>query len=347
MKKFGQQFGGKVTKELKERYERSTNWSEGTFVNIEKTGVEFTMHELPKLLYKQFFDKKHRQPAKSIPVKAFEAASFTSDEPQFIWYGHSVVLMRLSGLNVLIDPMLGDNASPIAPFATKRFSEDTIDIIDQLPEIDIVLISHDHYDHLDMDSILRLKGKVKTWWVALGAARHLLSWDIPSNAIVEFDWWDEHPFHDLQITYTPTRHSSGRGVRDQAKCLWGGWSIKSQQNHVWFSGDGGYGNHFKEVAERIGAPDLAFMECGQYNKNWHQIHMYPEESVQAAIEVGVKHAVAVHWAGFALAQHDWKDPIDRFTAEADKLGLKYSTPEIGELFTLNDNPNKRWWDDLD
>lgn len=339
------QFGGKVTNELKDQYGKSPNWKGGTFKNLVKTGTEISIHNLPKILYKQFFDKDGRAPENPIPIEKFDKEEFMKedDEPKFIWFGHSVVLLRLDGKTILIDPMLGPNASPIAPFKTKRFSENTLDLIEDFPEIDLLIMTHDHYDHLDLSSIEKLKSKVAAYYVGLGVGRHLESWRIPADKITEFDWWDAHDFQNIKITYTPTRHASGRGIKDQSKCMWGGWVFKTEKQNIYFSGDGGYGDHFKTVGEKLGPFDFGFMECGQYNENWHQIHMYPEESIQAAIDAGVKKALPVHWAGFALAQHHWKDPIERFHKEAANKSLEISTPNIGQLVNYN-SPTLQWWE---
>lgn len=338
------QFGGKVTEALLERYAKSSNWKEGKFQNLEETSMSFSIQDLPNLMYKQFFDTKGRMPKISIPIMPFkEDIKSTNSEAQFIWFGHSVVFIRLNGKNLLIDPMLGPNASPIAPFTTKRFSEDSLKVIDDLPEIDLVLLTHDHYDHLDLASIEKLKGKTKQYFVAIGVKRHLTSWGIADQQITEFDWWEQQDFEGIDITFTPTRHFSGRGLTDRAKSLWGGWVFRTTEENIYFSGDGGYGEHFKAVGEKLGPFDIGFMECGQYNKNWHQIHMYPEECVQAAVDAGVKKALAVHWAGFALAQHHWKDPIERFTKKAEEVSMPIITPQIGELFSKTDEGTANWW----
>lgn len=342
------QFGGKITEADKKRYAKSANWKEGKFENLVETTMEFSFQEMPKLLYKQIFDKKGRNPKQAIPIASFDKKAFLSesDEPKFIWYGHSVLLMRWMGKTILIDPMLGPNASPIAPFATKRFSENSLDVIDHFPEIDLLLMTHDHYDHLDLDSINKLKSKTKKWFVALGVGRHLEAWGIPSNDIQEFDWWDNAHFEGIHFTFTPSRHFSGRGLTDRAKSLWGGWVMKSEKHNLYWSGDGGYGDHFKEIGEKFGPFDFGFMECGQYNELWHQIHMYPEEAVQAAMDAGVKKALPVHWCGFALALHHWQDPITRFVAAAEKQKLDISTPEIGKLISA-ETPTEQWWQNLD
>jgi len=345
---FNPQFGGKLSSGLLKRYAQSPQWKDKSFENQSETIMDIGLKTMPDLLQRQFTDREVRSPQVPIPVIPFDAAAFNKDlsKPKFIWYGHSVLLLQLNGKNLLIDPMLGPNAAPISPFAVKRFSENTLDIIDELPQIDMVLMTHDHYDHLDYASINLLKDKVDTWFVALGVSRHLEAWGIPSATITEFDWWHSKEFGDIDITFTPSRHFSGRGLTDRAKCLWGGWVFKTADHSIYWSGDSGYDEHFKEVAEQLGPFDWGFMECGQYNEYWHAIHMYPEETVQASIDSGVKVSIPVHWGGFPLSLHTWQDPIERFTAEAKAKELTYSTPQIGEIVTLGEEPQTDWWAEL-
>jgi len=340
------QFGGKCTKDHEKRYSQSKNWDGKKFVNLEETSMEFSFRNLPGLLRKQFFEKEGREPDEPIPIVPFNKEKFLapSEKMKFIWYGHSVVLMRMKGKTILIDPMLGPNASPIAPFATKRFSKGSLELIDDLPEIDLLIMTHDHYDHLDYDSIVKLKEKVSHYYTALGVGRHLESWGIDGTLITEFDWWDEKVFHDIQITFTPSRHFSGRGLTDRAKSMWGGWVFKADNENIYFSGDGGYGEHFKEVGAKLGPFDFGFIECGQYNENWHQIHMYPEEAIQASIEARAQKVMPVHWAGFALALHTWTDPAERFVAAANKSKLASISPQIGELIEdYISQTSTEWW----
>ncbi len=343
---FKKQFGGKITPALEHRYANSKHWDGTKFINLEETKMDISFQNIPKLVYKQFCERKGREPKSPLPIIPFDKRTFlaSSANAKFVWYGHSVVLMRIHNKTILIDPMLGPNAAPISPVPVKRFSKNTLDLIDDFPEIDVLMLTHDHYDHLDYESIRRLKPKVKQYWVALGAARHLEKWGVTKNIIQEFDWWNKQIFEDIEITFTPTRHFSGRGLTDRAKCLWGGWVFKTISENIYFSGDSGYGSHFKTIGERLGPFDFAFMECGQYNENWHQIHMYPEEAIQAAADVNAKMIMPVHWAGFALAQHHWTDPVERFITEAEKQQIKYTIPELGKSFAMDlDHKQENWW----
>jgi L-ascorbate metabolism protein UlaG (beta-lactamase superfamily) len=252
-------------------------------------------------------------------------------------------LIRVAGKTIFIDPMMGPDTSPIAPFVAKRFTGSLLHILEQLPHVDAVLITHDHYDHLDMDSIDILMSKTDRFITALGVGRHLQRWNCPVSKIEEMDWWQETDLDGLKITFTQSRHSSGRAVSAQPCTLWGGWVIDSGKERVYFSGDGGYGQHFKEVGERLGPFDFGFMECGQYNEKWRVIHMHPDESVQAAIDAGVKQAMPVHWAGFTLAMHDWTEPVTQFMSHANAQNLSVATPQIGELQTISTCELNEWW----
>lgn len=347
MKNYKKQFGGKIDKEVLDQLNQSENWKKGKFRNLERTAIDINLYNLPKLIKKQIFDKKGRYPEQKLPIIKFDKDGFLKDEKQakFIWYGHAVVLIRLNGLNILIDPMFGNDTAPVAPFASKRFSENTLQIIDELPEIDILLLTHDHYDHLDLDSMMKLKSKVKNYIVSLGSKRHFDFWEVSQNNITELDWWQSKEIGGIKFTFTPTRHSAGRGINDRDQTLWGGWLMQAPKETLYFSGDGGFGKHFKEIGNYAKSIDFAFMECGQYNKMWHQIHMHPEETVQATLNVNAKKAMPYHWAGFALALHHWKEPIERFTAEATTKNLAYITPKLGEIVNYaQDKVYTKWWE---
>ena len=339
------QFGGKPTKELIAQYRQSPNWKNNRFQNLEETRLHISLSKMPGILYRQFTGKSGREPARPLPIATLDSEAFLQqgNAPQMVWYGHSVILLRLKGKTLLIDPMLGPNASPIGPITIKRFSENTLGLIDQFPEIDLMLLTHDHYDHLDYDSIQKLKPKTRQYLVALGVKRHLVRWGVDPALITEMDWWDQTTFHNIIIHFTPSRHFSGRGISDRSKSLWGGWALKTESQSLWFSGDGGYGSHFAEIGKRLGPFDFAWLECGQYNEHWRQIHMFPEECIQAANDAGAKVIMPVHWAAFSLAQHSWKEPVDRFVAAARKLGVDYIIPAPGQLTPLQTGGGYDWW----
>ncbi len=344
---FFKQFGGSITKELKEQYSQSPHWKKGRFRNLERTDLSGNLKDMPGIIYKMLTLKKDRSPKQTLAIQSFDKDAFLSsaDVSKIIWYGHSVVLMRMDGKTILIDPMLGPNTTPIAPIASKRFSENTLDLIDAFPEIDLILITHDHYDHLDYASIQKLKTKTKQFFVSMGVKRHLVSWGVQADIIQEFDWWQSRDFGNIRIHFTPTRHFSGRGLRDRLQSLWGGWVFKTNTESFWFSGDGGRGKHFSEIGKRLGPFDFAFMECGQYNHDWHDVHMFPDESIEAAIQAGVKKVMPVHWAGFNLSyQHTWWEPGAAFVKSAQNAGLDFLMPQIGEMFSVEDIKQEKWWE---
>ena len=181
---------------------------------------------------------------------------------------------------------------------------------------------------------------------ALGVERHLIKWGVPPEQIQIFDWWDEVNFHGISIRFTESRHFSGRGLSDRTKSLWGGWIFKTAHHNIYWSGDGGYDDHFKDIGAQYGPFDLGFMECGQYNEFWRPIHLFPDEAVQAAIDAQVKVAVPVHWGGFALSTHLWQDPAEEFMTHAATKGQSIETPEVGQIIHVGKTPTQYWWQSL-
>lgn len=342
--KYNQQFGGKLTPKHVERYAQSPHWNGKKFVNAVPTSMDLSVKDMPKLIREQFRKDAHREPAAPLPVEAFDLAAFNShNEFTYIWYGHSAFLMKMDGVTFAIDPMMGPDAAPIGPMRTKRFSENTLDIIDNWPPLDAVLFTHDHYDHLDYASIQKLKEKVGHWYVALGVGRHLERWGVSTADITEMDWWDQANLGSVQLTFTPSRHFAGRGPTDRAKSFWGGWVLKTESENIYFTGDGGFAGHFEEVGKRFGPFDLCFTECGQYNEKWRPIHMFPEESVQAAIQSNSAKAIPYHWGGFRLALHAWTDPVEEFIQHAEEKDLTYQLPRLGAVNTVANGNTEKWW----
>ena len=348
MRRFDNQFGAKPTKKDQLRYTESENWKNGKFHNLKPTKVLTNFWDIGAILYEQLTNRELREPKAPLPITRLDKALFSAsdEETKIIWYGHSVVLINMMGKLMLIDPMLGPNAAPISPKPVKRFSDNSLDLINDFPELDIVLISHDHYDHLDYHSIVKLIPKTKHFMVALGVKRHLVKWGVPKDRIQEFDWWNCRSIEGIDITFTPSQHMSGRGLTDRNRSLWGGWALVSNKDKIWFSGDGGYGPHFKEVGNKVGPFDFAFMECGQYNEKWKDIHSLPFESVQALKDAKVEKAMPVHWAGFSLALHRWTEPVEAFTKFAASENLEISLPNLGQVFTIKEDlSDNQWWNE--
>jgi len=207
------------------------------------------------------------------------------------------------------------------------------------------LISHDHYDHLDYWSITKLKDNVKKFYVPLGVAAHLKAWGVEEVKIVEMDWWEEVKFEELVFACAPARHFSGRGLTNKDSTLWCSWVVKGDNANIFFSGDTGYNEGFKKIGEKYGPFDLTLLECGQYNEGWAEIHMMPEQTVQAHIDLRGKLLMPIHWAAFKLSVHPWQEPVERLLAKANSLGVKVTTPKIGEPVILGRTlPSSRWWE---
>ena len=284
-------------------------------------------------------------PNGDIPVVALNKKSFPETIHEgltFSWLGHSSVFLEISGYRVLIDPVFSKYASPI-PLFVKRFSKSPI-TAENLPKVDIVLITHDHYDHLDKNAVKILSRRGCYFLVPQGVGDHLRDWGIPKKKIEEFTWWQQTRYKNLSLTCVPARHFSGRGLFDSDKTLWAGWVIQSNSKCVYISGDTGYADHFKAIREAYGPFDLTIIKVGAYSEQWPEIHINPEEAVQAHIEVKGKLLLPVHWATFNLALHPWDEPIIRTVKAAKENNVRLTTPFIGEFVNIESTTeNKEWW----
>lgn len=338
--------GGKSSKESQLRIHESVNFADGKFQNqIPTSTMDYTFKDTASALVDTIKGHPEGRPKGKLPMEAFDTEAFFSNpEDQVVWFGHSTLLVKMSGVKVLLDPVFSKYASPV-PFAgPKRYSDRPPARIEDLPELDVVVISHDHYDHLDYASIRKLKGKVRQFIVPLGVSGHLTKWGVDPKRIKELDWWDETSFEGVTFASTPARHFSGRGG-GKGSTLWSSWVILGQQSKVYFSGDSGYGPHFKQIGEKYGPFDLTLIETGQYDIKWANIHMMPEESVQANLDVRGEVMLPIHWGAYTLALHSWTDPVERAKQAADQLGVSLTTPIIGETVTIGstDYPAAEWW----
>jgi len=344
------EFGASLNAENKEEYSKSNQWNGEIFENTIPTSIDIGWKEIPGLMAKQFKSDPNRQPKFDIPVLKIDSADIVNRPDSIIkatWFGHSAFLIEVDGKKLLVDPMFGPTPAPHPTLGKNRYSKELPIEIEKMPHIDAILISHDHYDHLDYGSIQKLKLKADEFFVPLGVGRHLREWGIEASRIHELDWWENAEFNGLKFHCTPARHFSGRGLTDRATTLWCSWVIESDSTKLFFSGDSGYGPHFKEIGDKFGGFDFVMMECGQYNEQWSSIHMMPEESVQAALDVHAKFVMPIHWGAFTLAFHSWTDPVERFTKSAKAKGISVATPRIGEAVELNVSyPNSRWWEGI-
>lgn len=336
-------YGKKPSGKRLERIQNSPNYKNSLFTNLSHT---LTIAEDNSFLKtaKEFFNKnKNVAPPKDIPFVRTDLKNISSTEPTIIWFGHSSYFIRINNKNILVDPVLSGNAAPIS-FMVKAFKGANEYQPNDFLEIDLLILTHDHYDHLDYKTISALRPKIKTIYCSLGVGSHLEYWGINSNSITEFDWWDSHTFeNDIEITATPARHFTGRGIK-RAKTLWCSYVLKTSTHTLFLGGDSGYDTHFKTIGEKFGPFDIAILECGQYNTAWPQIHMMPEQTVQASVDLNARVLFPVHWGKFTLAMHAWDEPITRLTKKAQELQVKVTTPLIGEPIILNIHyPDKIWW----
>jgi len=326
-----------------ERVKASANYRDGKFRNaVESPLMKGSFWGVMK---EQMFGKQVRVPPEPLPSAAPGAAAFAEPpaELQVVWLGHSTFLLEVEGKRLLVDPVFGSHASPVPVFA-KRFQAPPL-FRDSLPRLDAILISHDHYDHLEMESMRHFAGRGVPFVAPLGVGAHLEGWGVPRERIIELDWWQEHDLGGLRLVCAPAQHFSGRGLFDSRKTLWAGWSVIGRVRRVHYSGDGGYGPHFKEIGDRLGPFDLTLLENGAYDKRWPSVHMFPEEGVQAHLDLRGRALLPVHWGMFSLANHDWQDPIRRIAAAADAKGVRLLTPRLGQVLRPLEGPDPdRWWD---
>ncbi|PHF62526.1 hypothetical protein COI40_01385 [Bacillus wiedmannii] len=316
------------------------------YMNQIHTDVSFKPKDIIGLMTDYFKMKSKLRPLKNLPIVLSDKNNESLES--VTWFGHSASLLKIEGKTLLLDPMFGDASSPFPLFNSKRYSDVFSLEREDLQEIDAIIISHNHYDHLNYKSIMQLKDRTKHFYVPTGVAQYLIKWGVSPSKISEHNWWDEITFDNIKLVCAPARHFSGRSMTDRDCSLWCSWLILGQETKVFFSGDSGYAPHFKEIGDKYGPFDLTLMECGQYDPRWSAIHMLPEETVQAHIDVKGELLLPIHWGAFTLSLHEWSDPIERVTKEAKRLGVNIATPQIGESITLKstDYPSSAWWREI-
>jgi L-ascorbate metabolism protein UlaG (beta-lactamase superfamily) len=343
------ELGGKPTKAERAAYAKTGRYHDGKFENLVPTEV-MTGGSTLGLLWRFLTSKTpHAAPPAPLPTQPLDSARIRQKTAQTLrvtWFGHSASLVEIGGQNLLLDPMLSVDMGPLSWVTPKRYNPQLAISPQQLPGITAVLISHDHYDHLDYQTIRQLKDKAAHFLVPLGVAAHLRRWGVAEAKIHELDWNDSLQLPGgLTVISQPARHFSGRGLTNRNSTSWSSWVMKTPVHRVFYSGDGGYGPHFGQIGQKYGPFDLALMECGQYDRQWSQIHMMPEQSVQAALDVRARLYQPVHWGAFTEAHHAWNEPVTRAAAEAARRGLPITTPQLGQPVTPGSGPlpQSRWW----
>jgi L-ascorbate metabolism protein UlaG (beta-lactamase superfamily) len=313
------------------------------FQNLSYTPQLAEGYSMMKVMNAFFTRPKTVLPTAPIPSVKTALESYYTKSPSIIWFGHSSYLVHCNGINILVDPVFSGHASPFSWYL-KAFNGSDVYKPADMPPIDIMIITHNHYDHLDTATIKALAPTTKQFFTPLGVGRYLEKTGISKQSITEMDWWqavDVAP--NIQLVATPARHFSGRGLKRNGS-LWASFVLSIDGYKIFIGSDSGYDTHFKEIGDRYGPFDLALLECGQYNKAWPFIHSMPEELVTEGKDLNARVLMPVHWGKFALALHSWDEPVKRFVEAAEKESIRYTTPRIGEPVVLDEYyPTGKWW----
>ena len=343
-KKFGQSPRG----ERLERIKKSPNYRDGEFQNISKT-TTITADKSRFQVMKDFMfrEKTRVTPDGKIPVVKTDIKALNSNEDVLLWFGHSSYFIRVNGKTFLIDPVFSDYASPFS-FINKIFEGTNVYDAEDLPEIDYLIITHDHWDHLDYRTVMNLKPKIANIVSSLGVGQHFEYWGFDPSIITELDWYEGTELDNgWKLTATPARHFSGRGLKGN-QTFWSSFVLKTPDYKLFLGGDGGYDSHFAEIGEKFGPFDLAILEQGQYDKNWNLIHTMPDQVFTVAKDLQAKKILPVHNSKFALANHPWDEPLNKINENHADLGIPVLTPKIGEPVFLRDSTQTfdKWWTEL-
>lgn len=361
--------GGDPAGERLKRIQALPNYRDGKLHNLVPTNMKMPPITMAKVMWWMLRGGEGREPTQVIPTVPFDRAAWERVPDNgfaLAWLGHSSLLIKMDGVTFLTDPVFGERASTFSFAGPKRFTYTEHIRVDMLPKVDVVLLSHDHYDHLCYETISTLvtssnaggmgrraqsdRGveKLPRFISAIGVGAHLEKWGVPSSSITELEWWQEQQVEGVKLTFTPSRHFTGRSMTNRFSTLWGSFVLQGKSKRIYFGADSGYSPTFKEIGERFGPFDLAMLECGAYSEFWPDIHMFPEETAQAAVDVRAKVLMPIHWGKFALGLHPWKEPIGRLTKKAEELRIPLLTPRIGRIITSIDPlPSERWWEELD
>ena len=338
------QFGSNPSFTQKRFYSTLDNYVDGEFKNHEPTKL-FT----EEMSMGNFFkDHPNLVPAKDITPIELDLESFKSQANgkfKLSWLGHSAFILHLGGNIILLDPMLGQYAAPVPMPSLKRYSSKIAFSVEDIDNIDIVVFSHDHYDHLDYSTIKKIKGKVGLFIVPHGVGNHLRAWGVPEQSIVELNWEDSKEVNGVEFVCLPARHFSGRGPLNRNSTLWSSWAIKSKHGKIYFSGDSGYGKHLKKIGDEHGPFDISLIDCGQYNKAWKYSHMFPEQSIIATKDLKGDYLIPIHWGAFTLSTHAWTEPPETVFDKASLMGQKIILPQIGQVILMEQTNYKikKWW----
>ena len=358
--RFAPWLGGRWDAEDLERMRLSDQYDSGRFRNDSPLAIaqgipsSFSPPERPpsSILWEFLRGREDRRPSSPVPneIPDFDRIiSAPSHQLRVTWFGHSTCLIELEGKVFMTDPVFVHQPSPLPGMGPKTFPGSNPFQADDIPHLDAIVLSHDHYDHLDYHTIRKLDGKTDKYFVPLGVAAHLKRWGISGERIVELDWWESRSIEgsDIIFTATPAQHFSGRNPFEQNHTLWAGWAIRGKTQSVYFGGDSGYGDLFGIIGERLGPFDITMLDSAQYSVYWSTIHMHPEETVRAHRDLGGNVLLPIHWGKFNLSIHPWTEPMERIIACSALEGVQVATPIIGESFIPSDSiPQRAWWREL-
>jgi L-ascorbate metabolism protein UlaG (beta-lactamase superfamily) len=347
--------GARARGERLARMQQSPQWRDGHFDDVVPRGGASVYAYLRRQIGWgavrdwMFYGSKFRVPTELVEMVNVSKEQFDAQPSTGLratWLGHSTTILEIDGARVLIDPVFSASAGVNGMMGQRRFFPLPLSAAD-LPEIDVVLISHDHYDHLDYPSIRQLVPTNAQFVVPLGVGAHLEAWGIAAERIVELDWWEQVELAGLSFVATPARHYSGRGVLDLEHTLWASFAIIGPQQRVFYSGDTAMFPGLREIGDQLGPFDLTLIEAGGYNRYWADIHLGPEQAVQAHRMLQGRVMMPVHWGLFDLAMHGWTEPVERVLVAAQERNVQVATPRLGESFEPTASvPSERWWPEL-
>ena len=330
----------------KDRIQSSRQWNKTRFQNPDPVPpLDFA--EMLSTAREYYFNKPRESiPDVLLPAQPLDLPTGPAGKVlQLVWLGHTTFLIEIEGIKILTDPMFSTRAGPFGLLGPKRYAQMATSV-EELPHLDVVLITHDHYDHLDRASIQSLIPRTDRFIAPLGVGALLEQWGVDPQKLIELDWWEDTTIQSVKITSTPARHFSGRGFFDKNKTLWSSYSIRAEKASLYLSGDSGWHDQLYEIGKRLGPFDVAIIEIGAYGKpkGWKEVHFTPEEAIRAHLAVKGKVLIPEHWATFDLAMFPWHEPIERFISAANEAGVNYLTPAIGERI----NPShvggrSQWW----
>jgi len=338
------QFGKAASGRRFERIKKSPNYKDNSFQNLTFTPVFAEDVSKFEMIREGIFKiSKHKKPAGRLPSKKTNLLTLDPENNLLVWFGHSSYFMQIDGKKILVDPVYSGSASPFS-FMVGSFPGSEVYTAEEIPDIDYLFITHDHWDHLDYQTVMKLKPRVGKVITGLGAGAHLEYWGFNPDNILEMDWNEQALLNSgFNVTATPGRHFSGRNTK-RNQSIWCSFVLQTTTKKIFIGGDSGYDTHFARIGAEHGPFDLALLECGQYNKSWKYIHMMPEQTVQAAIDLKANNLMPVHWAKFALSLHAWDEPIELVTKEAHRLNVPLIHPMIGEEVNLDEFASAaEWW----